>query len=336
MNTTDLPPTSLPDDQLLAHAAELAAHERRATADLIAALAEIAARRLYLPLGYSSLHAYCVQVLHLSSDAAWDRIEAARASQRFPSILERLANGSLSLSALRLLLPSLTVDNHEELLEKASYKTKREVWAMVAGLRPHSVPYRTVITPVSGNEFRIQVTVSRETHDKLQRAQDLLRHAVPDGDAATVLDRALTLLIKELEKKKAGVTSRPRPPRRLSPRSRVIPAAVRRKVWARDEGRCAYMGTNGRCGSRRRVEFHHVVPFAIGGPPTVENVEARCKAHNSWEWDEYVEEISQTEFQRMMEDESGLLGTGPGTSDEQPLMPPVRRRKPRGGGTPGA
>jgi len=302
MTTTALSPAALPDDQLLTHAAELAAHERSATAALIAALAEVGARRLYLPLGYSSLYKYCVHVLHLSPDAAWDRIEVARATSKFPSILERLADGSISLSALRLLLPSLTPENHEQLLDMARHKSKREVWAMVAALRPHSVPYRTVITPVSGEEFRIQVTVSRETHDKFQRAQDLLRHAVPDGDAATILDRALTLLIKELEKKNAAVTSRPRPPRVLTPGSRAIPAAVRREVWARDGGRCAYVGSDGRCTEMAFGQFHHVIPFSDGGPPTAENVELRCQAHNSFEWDEYVEELTEAEFQRMFGD----------------------------------
>jgi hypothetical protein len=57
---------------------------------------------------------------------------------------------------------------------------------MVAALRPHRLPYRTVITPVSGDQFRVQVTTSRETYDKLMHAQDLLRYALPDGDVATV------------------------------------------------------------------------------------------------------------------------------------------------------
>ncbi len=65
--------------------------------------------------------------------------------------------------------------------------------------------------------------------------------------------------------------------------SRHIPAAVRREVWARDGGQCAFVGTNGRCIERGFVEFHHVVPYAAGGQTTAENLELRCRSHNVYE-----------------------------------------------------
>jgi hypothetical protein len=39
----------------------------------------------------------------------------------------------------------------------------------------------------------VQFTVSRETHQKLREAQDLLRRRIPSGDVAAIFDRALTL-----------------------------------------------------------------------------------------------------------------------------------------------
>jgi hypothetical protein len=68
--------------------------------------------------------------------------------------------------------------------------------------------------------------------------------------------------------------------------SRHIPAAMRRHVWARDEGRCAFVGSHGRCTEIRQLEFHHVVPFARGGPTVVENLALRCRAHNVYESDQ--------------------------------------------------
>jgi hypothetical protein len=35
-----------------------------------------------------------------------------------------------------------------------------------------------------------------------------------------------------------------------------------------------------RCGSRRRLELQHLVPFARGGASTVENLSLRCTTHN--------------------------------------------------------
>lgn len=62
-----------------------------------------------------------------------------------------------------------------------------------------------------------------------------------------------------------------------------MPAAVRREVWARDQGRCAFVGATGRCTETGFLEFHHVEPFAQGGATTAENLEIRCRRPNTYE-----------------------------------------------------
>lgn len=69
-----------------------------------------------------------------------------------------------------------------------------------------------------------------------------------------------------------------------------VPAAVKRDVWRRDEGCCAFVAPDGRrCGSDHGVEFHHVQPYAVGGEATAANIELRCRAHNGFEWQRHVE-----------------------------------------------
>jgi hypothetical protein len=67
-----------------------------------------------------------------------------------------------------------------------------------------------VVSPLSTGRYRVQVTVGEETHDKLRRLQDLLRREIPSGDPAVIVDRALTLLLQDVEKRKLAATSRPR------------------------------------------------------------------------------------------------------------------------------
>jgi len=129
--------------------------------------------------------------------------------------------------------------------------------------------------------------VSRETHDKLRRTQDLLRHSIPNGDPAAIFDRALSLLLADLEQAKLAATARPRAAGATASGSRHIPAAVKREVWRRDGGQCAFVGTNGRCAERGFLEFHHVQPYAVGGRTVVENIELRCRAHNVHEAEQY-------------------------------------------------
>lgn len=76
---------ALTDDALLARVQSLAADERRATAELVAHLAELDTREmLYAARGYGSLFSYCTRALGLSEDAAGNRIAAARTCRRFP------------------------------------------------------------------------------------------------------------------------------------------------------------------------------------------------------------------------------------------------------------
>jgi hypothetical protein len=54
----------------------------------------------------------------------------------------------------------------------------------------------------------------------------------------------------------------------------AIPTAVRRAVWARDNGRCA------RCGSRERLEYDHIIPISRGGNNAERNIELLCESCN--------------------------------------------------------
>ena len=349
MSSTPALFATLSDLELLDRVTMLARKERRATALLVAALAELDRRKLYLPQGYASLFSYCTRALHLSEHAAYNRMEAARASARFPAVLDGLEDGTLTLASIRLLAPVLTPDNHGRLLDAARHMSKRDVEVLVAAERPqpdaptivrrlpapavcerdrmpvdiasdvdslerlqpqeqenertlNAVRTLTgtppsflsrpttrpaVAAPLSPERFKIQFTASREFHDKLRRVQALLRHAVPNGDPAEILEPALDLLLADVEKRKLGLTQQPRTPRGLQPGSRGIPAAVKREVWKRDGGRCAFVGPAGQCREEAFLEYHHVVPFAEGGPATTSNIELRCRAHNAYEAEEF-------------------------------------------------
>ena len=334
----------LSDADLLTRTAQLAERERHTTAELVGALMELDARKLYLGEGCSSLFTYCTQVLHFSEHAAYGRIEAARAARRFPGILVALASGDLTLTSVTLLGPVLTEDNHAGLIATARHRSKRQVEQLVADVRPqpavasslrklpaarpiepaaptamnsescagelpppshrsaagvqeHTATTPTsatrsgpgvthsqsAVTPLAAEQYKLQITMSREAHDHLRRAQDLLRHTIPNGDPAAVVARALALLVADLEKKKCAAVKRPRAHPAEQSVTRHVPAAVKRAVFARDEGRCAFVGAQGRCHERGFLEFHHVVPFAEGGITNVENLQLRCRAHNVYE-----------------------------------------------------
>jgi hypothetical protein len=96
----------------------------------------IDARKLYLGAGFPSLFTYCCEILRLSEAEAYNRIEVARAAQKFPVILDLLSQASLNLTTARLLSPHLTSQNHQELLAAASGRSRREVEELLAARFP--------------------------------------------------------------------------------------------------------------------------------------------------------------------------------------------------------
>jgi 5-methylcytosine-specific restriction endonuclease McrA len=344
--------THVSDQVLLRDLAALVARDRLTLAELLAHIAEVDTRRLYLPAGCSSMYAYCVEELHLSEDAASKRIQAARAARRFPVVFSAVAEGRLHLTAVCLLAPYLTVENFGELIEAAAYRRKFEIedllarrfgrtsgpsvglWALTApqtGSLQHALAHvggeagpggdqhalahveasgdqlALGTAPISGGDqhapahvegtpsnqasperYLLQVAIARGTREKLRHAQVLLSHAVPGGDMAEVLDRALDALIVQLETRKFGAVTRrlqrASRRRRTTARNRYVPAHVRRAVWERDQGRCTFVSASGkRCAARRLLEFDHIEPVARGGRATVEGIRLRCRAHNQYE-----------------------------------------------------
>jgi 5-methylcytosine-specific restriction endonuclease McrA len=110
-----------------------------------------------------------------------------------------------------------------------------------------------------------------------------MSHEIPTGEMALVYKAALKIGVEQMMKRKFAATDRPGHSRG-SADSRHIPAAVKRAVSDRDQGRCAFVSEAGkRCESRRHLEYDHVEPVARGGQSTVENVRLLCRAHNQHE-----------------------------------------------------
>ena len=147
-----------------------------------------------------------------------------------------------------------------------------------APVRP---PAPAIVRPLTPERYKVQFTIGPETHQKLRRVQNLMRHSVPNGDVAEIFDRAVTLLLEEVERRTLAQVGRPRNRSSAESAGRHVRSAVKRAVRARDQGQCAFVGAKGRCEERGFLEFHHVIPFADGGPTTVGNVELRCRSHNA-------------------------------------------------------
>jgi hypothetical protein len=148
-------------------------------------------------------------------------------------------------------------------------------------------PSGRAVEPLGAGRYKVQFTASAAFCEKLERLKALMTSAVPDGDLARVLETTVT---EALDRREARRFAKVKTPRKTlahtdtaaSP-SRYLPAPVRRTSHASDDGRCRFVGAGGRrCGSYRRVEFHHVVPWARGGDRSPANIRLMCRTHNAY------------------------------------------------------
>jgi hypothetical protein len=142
--------------------------------------------------------------------------------------------------------------------------------------------------PLSAALARLHVTVSTRFLQKLEAARAALSHSDPGAGVERILETGLDLILKRHADRK-GVVGKPRNQVTVGAaeavpaggRRRTVPAAVKRKVWLRDGGRCQWpVVSGGVCGSTLRIEFDHSIAWARAGPTTADNVRLLCRMHN--------------------------------------------------------
>jgi hypothetical protein len=144
---------------------------------------------------------------------------------------------------------------------------------------PAALPPTTItkVVPLAPQRFALQVTIDQATQEKLTRAQALLRHRVPSGELAHVLEHALDALLATLMQTKFGAAARPRTGKRRTA-TRYVPSEVKRAVHARDGEQCTFVSEAGdRCGERGLMgRSRH---GAVSGIPILRSTDyRRCAA----------------------------------------------------------
>jgi hypothetical protein len=290
----------------------------------------------------------------MSDDQAYKRIRAARAVRRFPVVGTAVADGRLHLGGVLLLAAHLTDGNANELVAEASGKSKAEIEVLLARRAPKPDvaarlervaqqmemapgpvgPEKSAakVTPLAPERFALQLTISGETQEKLVRAQALLRHQVPSGDLAEVVDRALDVLLDKVEARKFGKARRPRAAK-ASRGKRTVSRAARREALARDGMRCSFVSEDGRrCEETGFLEFDHVVPVALGGEASIDGVRVLCRWHNQYEAERILgrDVALAGKAARAMDDDlvAGLRRLGVTASDARQAVAASRSRGP--------
>ena len=311
-------------------------NEKRELVLFLIELAEFDAKKLALELGYPSTLGCLMTELRLSESSACRRIAAARMLARFPQIGGYLLASRLTLMSLVALKDVLDETNVDELLERASGLQRAR--GATAGLA-HAAR-RSQRSGHSGCRHRGgRCSRHHDGNPSDGESGASRRSAGDDAVGGTRVSRGARggahAAWSCRAKRQAGRGAAPRSPRAAQgdraaalrqPQAGeedgrdaaacrsvadYIPAAVRREVYEREGGTCAYVGEGQRrCGSTLRLEYQHIVPVARGGRSTLENITLYCRAHNllQAEKDFGAEHVRRKQLERSAADSLVRLG----------------------------
>ncbi|ABS24665.1 HNH endonuclease [Anaeromyxobacter sp. Fw109-5] len=174
---------------------------------------------------------------------------------------------------------------------------------------------------VSESGWSLRVTIDASCKEDLETLTALLSHEFPDGDLAAVLRDAIRCAVEKHGKRKGAIAPErqrkadrePRPSTESAAPTSTIPAIVRREVWKRDGGRCAWVAPDGRrCDSRWQLELDHIHPQALGGLSTRDNLRVACRSHNLLHAEQTYGREHMDRFRRgNLAERTGHAGTAP-------------------------
>lgn len=270
---------NITNDELLLRTTQLVNEERETTTLVLHHLSEIARRKLYASLAYSSLFDYCTKALGYTESQAQRRISAARLLEGFPQIEEKIQSGTLSLSALASAQTFFRKENihapkdKTAVLEKLENQSTRAVEKTLAGMATAPMVKRERLRTITATVTEIKLPLEENVIEKLQRLKDIWKLET----FAEVVAKMAELSLEKSDPLRKALRSRQRIASTAPKvKSRYIPAHIRHAVWRRDQGKCQ------KCGSSHRIEIDHIRPFSLGGENSVENLRLLCFAHNQY------------------------------------------------------
>lgn len=264
------------DAFLLRNIKNLVLREREATTAVLHHLREIESRRLFSDLGYSSMFNFVVHHLGYSESGAYRRIQAARLLIEIPSLEEKVEQGSLYLT--NLAQAAQHFKNNEifskeakgKVLKEVENTTKKECERKLLELSgKKQPPKKETLKRDSATTHQLKFSISEETLQKLEELKALLAHKRKTR-LSELFDFALDAGINHAKKEKFKIDPSTRRKSKIKSQTRYIPAGVKRTVYEKGKGRCA------NCGSRHKLEFDHIKPYAFGGDSSEENLRLLC------------------------------------------------------------
>ena len=182
-------------------------------------------------------------------------------------------------------------------IDEACYKRLEELKNLLSHRNP-TLSYGELLLILSEEGLKKHDPRKRNIREKSKKTQV---KALKEKSEFKSRGREQKVVLKKNEEKKIkkeekikeekNITTSPEKEREKSPGeyqirkiNRTIPSWLKKYIWERDGGRCAYVyhKTNRRCSSKHLLQIDHIRPFAMGGKAEKENLRLLCAGHNQY------------------------------------------------------
>lgn len=291
--------------ELIEKVLTLVQQERRIGVEILELLREIEMRKAYADLGYDGLFSFCVKELRYSEAQAYRRIQAMRALKQVPGLKEQIESGRMTVTTVSQVQTYLNEERRKgeplsgeqaaATFERFADHSAKEVEAGLLTLKGEAIHPTMVVelTPeLSAQWTRVRELSAHKTRGQTPEIFQMLmrdwlqrhdpeaaaakqnqseRPKEPGSSARTSPAGTMSRRASSFSRKVSLAGERATSP---SAETRAVPAALRRQVWARDEGGCQ------KCDSRFALQVDHLRPLAKGGEHSLENLRLLCRSCN--------------------------------------------------------
>ena len=159
--------------------------ERFTTAEIVEYVREMDRRKLYLDYGHTSLFTFLTKGLGYAPASAQRRIDSARLLDSVPELKQDLESGALNLTQVSMMAHSIrrkkkeepgirfSSEDRQELLKKIKNQDTRETEKTLGQELKLEVKVQEKQKIQSDESVRLEITLSKEEMETLNRVKDL-------------------------------------------------------------------------------------------------------------------------------------------------------------------